>query len=340
MMLLTTPPPPPPSINVELVRTGTSPPPPTPTPSSSSTTSSLGGGSSGDLLLVEPQCRRSWNYHQTSIGEHLDQQRSPTLPDRRMRRDKLRRLMMRSDLVLKIDLSSLESLARDLKLSETSCWNDYIDVVLDIHNYRVSSAATTTTSSEIMVMMRSSSSPLSQEFPPISTRLLDDLALVSDRLVEFLDKEQLVRLRCFFMCIMECDLLSSTTTTTMSTKSLSSAEMVDDLERMYLRGLETSDKNYCSSVSLRFGKETTVYTCQYVHSPDFFIDLKMYDLNRLTSTSSSTTTTTNTMDGREAIVNVKLYSNQLYEHDLYSNVRKLAAQCISTIERRNIGNLN
>lgn len=269
---------------------------------------------------------RSWNYNQTSVGKHLNEQRQqqqhtksnktyllssppppspPILPVRRRRREKLRPLLVCQELISNMDLIKLGAFASNsnMKISNEIVWTDYMDVLLDLRS------ATRGRSSRQL------------------SHILDDLQIASDQLIDHLNDNQLVHMRHYFMCH-DID-------ATRSDLVASSSSSVDNLERIYLRSLSGITKNYSSSISLRFGQDSAMYSCHFMHSPDYFLDIKMYDLNRISSSTSSPLVT-GIMDSREAIINIKFYGNQLYEQDVYKNIRQVAAQCISTIERRNI----
>lgn len=245
--------------------------------------------------IRRPSISRSWNYHEVRTAHEQPWQRAPHRNMQR-KREKLKTLMIRHELIPLMDLEGLRIVGNELNIDTLPAWLDYIDIVLDFYGL--------------------------DEDSHLSTRMLETLSTNVNQLVDHLDKEQLVRMRFFFTFLSQ--------EFQKQTSSSSSMDEIDDLERIYLRGISrTKTRNYCSSTTLRFGQETAVYMADSPQAPDYFIDLKVFDLHRIPSH-------TNTMDGRDAVVNCKFYGNQLQEYHLYRNVRMLASQCIGVIERRNI----
>lgn len=210
------------------------------------------------------------------------------------RRYKVKSYMMRCDLLKCVDLTKLEELAHDLDIDVNSTlWVDYLDIVMDFRSLQL------------------------QNYVNNINRLEE----VCENFVQILGHNQLVKIRYFFHCIEQ---ISQPTTSSSSwvykTPLADRHQQYDNLEQIYLKSIsDDRQKNYNSLVSLRFGQKTSVYSVSCVHSPDYFINLKLYDLNR-----SSTQT----------IANVKFYGNQMYEYDTFKTARHLTMQTINLIERR------
>lgn len=269
----------------------------------------------------DPSLSRSWNYHRTSVGEHLDLVAGvgglgndsgdtsggggvPITPQRKRRRAKLKQLLSRYELIPYINLHSLDELGQELRINKTEMWLDYVDAVLDLHDC--------------------TGSP--------GRRLLENFSACIDRLVDRLDTRQVVRLRLYMTCV-ERDMPKMMSNTSATTE--------DSLEYYYLRGMETRTYNYCSSTSLRKGLSSIVYSAESSIAANYFVDMKLYDLDNISSSSSSSSPTIPgcnsipMMDGRDAAINIKFYGNQLYDSEPYKLARDIAIRCIHIIEQRN-----
>lgn len=194
--------------------------------------------------------------------------------------EKVKNIMVRVDLLQRINLHSLERLARELNIdTDRVVWLDFIDMIMDV---------------------KSSLSVLT-------------IADTCSKLVHSLDHCQLVRLRYFFHCL---------ESSSCSGGGREDTTKPDSLEQIYLRSLtERKSKNYNSSVTLNFGRDATVFTMDSMHSPDYFINMKLYELNRSTL---------------QPAASVKFYGSQLFESDIFKMSRHLTMQAINIIERRHI----
>lgn len=237
------------------------------------------------------------------------------------------------EIISKVTLPSIQEVATELEITSTDPWMDYLDGLHDLKSIQKKSLTLTT------AMLENS---LSDE----SEATLQQLEELAKLLVESLSKKHLMRMKHYLICLetedeIPCSSGSSnmdnistsymTARTPMDAADVSiNANSNDDLEELYQRKVyQKRILNYSSNITLKLGEKSTVYSLETTNTPDYLLDLKIYDLNKVAPENIGTKDM-----WRDAIVRMKFYGTQLLDQKHMQAAKNLATQCIRTIQEQ------
>lgn len=246
---------------------------------------------------------------------------------------KVVKMLSELETISRIVLTEIQEVATELEITSTDPWMDYLDALHDLKSIQKKSPTLT------LAMLENS---LSDE----SEATLQQLEELAKLLVESLSKKQLMKMKHYLICL-ETEEETPCSSGSLSTDNITTSYMTartpmdvadasinldlnDDLEELYqLKVCQKKILNYSSSITLKLGEKSTVYTSANMNTPDYLVDLKIYDLNKVAPEDIGTKDM-----WRDAIVRMKFYGTQLLDQKYFQAAKSLTTQCIRVVQDR------
>lgn len=176
------------------------------------------------------------------------------------------------------------------------------------------------------------------------------LTAVSEALSSFLpllDRETELNLKEFLICLMDdaqthssngsLDMATISTLSTIVPSVMGAAGVStntvlnDDLDALCQASpYQRKTINYSSTITLNQGERPTVYTSETTTTPDYLLDLKVYDLAKIAPANMGTKEM-----WRDAIFRMKFYGHNLTDMAMMAAARKLIDSTVKTVIARN-----
>ncbi|QCH41362.1 hypothetical protein 1 [Haematobia irritans densovirus] len=179
-----------------------------------------------------------------------------------------------------------------------------------------------------------------------SSNLLEQLTEALSLYLPSLKKETELNLKEYLTCLMEdaatpylsgLSSMGTTSTSYMTAHTamdradvLTNTRSIDELEELY-RVSPSAKKtiNYSSITTLKLDEKPKEFRSETSTTPDFFVDLKMYDMNKIPPEEIGSKEM-----WRYAIIRTKFYGSNLLDGAIQEAARKVTTMTIKTIKKR------
>lgn len=239
----------------------------------------------------------------------------------------------------KVQEADWQDLAMDLDIRKEEVWTDFLGQVQEMEALKEDKEELT---------MKSLEENYAEEYGV----LLEELTGSVNLLVSSLRKDQIQQMRLSLKCLTKERLTQSSNgssnmaTTTMPYTTVptpmdaagasTNLSGLNALEELYQRKDSVKKTlNYSSSITLKLGEKPNVYTSENRSTPDYFVDLKIYDLNKIAPENLGTQNM-----WKDAIVRTKFYGRKLTDFEIYQTVENAAVKMVKMVQQRQEDELN